>query len=290
MANLKGGNLTKNSKDLFHRLQAFGKGRVGKDDHLTHSDKLVEKREMYIRDFVGYLERNEIEGKLNVLMNQENLNGFFMERLEDLATKTQECYLRGFSSLTKGLSEQNIFIPVHIENSTYFDDYVSQIKQDQPDTIIENRYIENVDMMIQVLYEDRYISALMAEGQYELGLRQAEIFELIKNPEKYIDDGIVSNLVGKGNHVYEPKEISFELEQKILNYQGDMIDKSTYYRDLHKYDLSSHDFRFTYARDTYETKINSGLSEEASKLYVSKSLNHLRISITDYYLTRTKGD
>lgn len=258
MANLKGGTYQKQAKDAFHRLESFGKGRLNKEDHLTHSSKLAEKREMYLRDISSYLERNEIEGKLNVLMNQENLNSFFIERLEDLAIKTQEDYLRGFSSMLQGLHEQNIFIPLHTENSDYFNDYVSQIKQDQPDEIIENRYIENVGMMIEVLYEDRYISGLMAAGQYELGLRRAEIFELIKNPEKYIDDGMVSNLVGKGNHVYEPKEISFELEQKILNYEGEMIDKSTYYRDLHKYDLSSHDFRFTYARDSYEEKIASG--------------------------------
>jgi hypothetical protein len=97
MANLKGGSLIKNKIDAFHRLEAFGKGRVGKDDHLTHSDKLAEKREMYLKDVVGYLERNELEGKLNCLLNQENLNGFFSERLEGLAIKTQEDYLRGFS-------------------------------------------------------------------------------------------------------------------------------------------------------------------------------------------------
>lgn len=288
MANLKGGTYQKQAKDAFHRLQSFGVGRLNKDDHLTHSDKLAEKREMYLKDISSYLERNEIEGKLNVLMNQENLNSFLMERLEDLATKTQEDYLRGFSSMLQGLHEQNIFIPVHTENSDYFNDYVSQIKQDQPDEIIENRYIENASMMINVLYEDRYISGLIAQTQYELGIRQAEAFELIKSPEKYIDDGIVSNLIGKGNHTYEPKQIPFELEQKILNYEGDLIDKSTYYRDLHKYDLSSHDFRFTHARDSYENKIQNGMSEQDAKLCVSEELNHKREAITDYYLTRTK--
>jgi hypothetical protein len=73
---------------------------------------------------------------------------------------------------------------------------------------------------------------------------------------------MVSNLIGKGNHTYEPKQIPFELEQRILNYEGDLIDKSTYYRDLHKYDLSSHDFRFTHARDSYEEKIACGMSEK----------------------------
>lgn len=287
MANLKGGSLQKQAKDGFHRLQAFGKGRVGKEDHLTHSDKLAEKREMYFRDMVSYMERNEIEGKLNHLMNQENLNGFLSERLENLATKTQEDYLCGLSSMLQGLHEQNIYIPLHVENKDYFDDYVSQIKQDQPDAIIENRYIDNVDMMINVLYEDRYITGLIAQTQYELGIRQAEAFELVQNPEKYIDDGIISNLIGKGNHAYEPKQIPFELEQRILNYQGGFIDKSTYYRDLHKYDISSHDFRFTHARNSYEEKMASGMSEQQAKLEVSEELNHKREAITDYYLTRT---
>ena len=47
MANLKGGNFQKQIKDAFHRLESFGVGRVGKNDNLTHSDKLAEKRNMY---------------------------------------------------------------------------------------------------------------------------------------------------------------------------------------------------------------------------------------------------
>ena len=39
MANLKGGTFEKQIKDAFHRLEAFGVGRVGKNDNLTHSDK-----------------------------------------------------------------------------------------------------------------------------------------------------------------------------------------------------------------------------------------------------------
>lgn len=287
MANLKGGTFEKQSKDAFHRLEAFGVGRVGKDDHLTHSDKLAEKREMYLRDVVGYFERNELDEKLNTLMTQEHLEGFFNERLGDLAIKTQEDYLRGFNSMLQGLEEKNIYIPLHSENGDYFNERVSQLKQDQPDTLIENRYIDNAEMMVRVLYEDRYISGLIADTQYTLGIRQAEAFELIQHPEKYIDGGVVSSLVGKGNHIYEPKFIPYELEQKILQYEGNFIDKSTYYRDLHKYDISSHDLRFTYARDTYEEKIASGISEHQAKLEVSGELNHKRESITDYYLART---
>lgn len=287
MANLKGGTFEKQVKDAFHRLEAFGKGRVGKDDHLTHSDKLAEKREMYLKDIAGYLERSELDGKLNTLFIQENLQSFFSERLEGLATKTQEDYYRGFSSMLKGLEEQNIYIPLHHENRGYFDEAVSHLKDEAIPSTIENRYIDNVEAVIGNLYEDRYISGLIAETQYELGIRQAEAYELIRHPEHYIKDGLVSDLIGKGNHAYEPKEISLELEQKILGYEGELIDKSTYHRDLEDYGISSHDFRFTYARDAYEEKIADGMSEQEAKLKVSEELNHKREAITDYYLSRT---
>ena len=95
-------------------------------------------------------------------------------------------------------------------------------------------------------------------------------------------------MIGKGNHIYELKEISFELEQKLLNNQDSLIDKSTYYNDLQKYDISSHDFRFTSARDKFEEKINNGISEKEAKLQISEILNHKRQAITDYYLKRTE--
>lgn len=214
MANLKGGNFQKQIKDAFHRLESFGNGRVGKDDNLTHSDKLAEKREMYLKDVINYFESENLDGKLNNLFTKENLDKFFENRLEDLATKTQENYLRGFSSMLKGLEQKNIHIPLNLEDKNYFDNRVSIIK-DQVEIIIENRYIDNVDTVISNLYEDRYIAGLLAKTQYELSIRQTEAYALIRNPSVYIDDGVVSNLVGKGNHMYEAKHISFELEQKI---------------------------------------------------------------------------
>lgn len=287
MANLKGGSFEKQIKDAFHRLEAFGVGRVNKNDNLTHSDKLAEKREMYLKDISDYFTSQNLNDKLNTLLTKDNLDKFFNQRLEDLSTKTQENYLRGFSSMLKGLEQQNIHIPLHYEDKSFFDDKVSLLK-DQAETIIENRYIDNVNDLISNLYEDRAISGLIAQTQYELSIRQSEAFELIKNPSQYIENGVVSNLIGKGNHTYESKEISFELEQKILNNQDSLIDKATYYNDLQKYDISSHDFRFTSARDKYEEKINSGISEKEAKLQISVELNHKREEITDYYLKRTE--
>ena len=287
MANLKGGSFEKQIKDAFHRLEAFGVGRVDKNDNLTHSDKLAEKREMYLKDISDYFTSQNLNDKLNTLLTKDNLDKFFNQRLEDLSTKTQENYLRGFSSMLKGLEQQNINIPVHLEDKDFFDDKVKGIK-DQAETIIENRYIDNVKDVIKNLYEDRTISGLIAQTQYELSIRQAEAFELLKNPNKYIENGRVENLIGKGNHSYDSKEISFELEQKLLNNQKQLISKSTYYEDLKKYNISTHDFRFTSARDKFEEKINSGISEKEAKLQISSELNHKREEITDYYLNRTQ--
>ena len=287
MANLKGGNYQKQIKDAFHRLEAFGVRRVGKNDNLTHSDKLAEKRNMYLKDISNYFTSQNLTDKLNALMTKDNLDKFFIERLENLSIKTQEGYYRGFSSMLKGLEQQNIYIPIHSEDKDFFNKRVEIIK-DQAETIIENRYIDNVENVISNLYENRYISGLIAECQYELSIRQAEAFELVYNPLKYLQNGNVENLVGKGNHIYEPKEISFELEQKLLNNQEELISKSTYYYDLQRYDISSHDFRFTSARDKFEEKLNSGISEKEAKLQISSELNHKREAITDYYLKRTE--
>ena len=287
MANLKGGNFEKQIKDAFHRLEAFGVSRVGKNDNLTHSDKLAEKREMYLKDITSFFKSQNINNKLNTLFTKENLNNFFNSRLETLSSKTKENYLRGFSSMLKGLEQQNIYIPLHLEDKSFFDDRVKIVK-DEADTIIENRYIHNVDNVIKNLYADRAISGLIAQTQYELSIRQSEAFELVKNPNKYLDNGYIVDLVGKGNHKYMAKEISFELEQKLLNNSYDLIDKSTYYNDLQKYDISSHDFRFTSARDKFEDMLKNGISEKEAKVKVSQELNHKREAITDYYLRRTE--
>ena len=288
MANLKGGNYQKQIKDAFHRLEAFGIGRVGKNDNLTHSDKLAEKRNMYLKDISNYFTSQNFNDKLNTLMTKDNLDKFFNQRLEALAPISKINYLRSFSSMLNGMTEQNIYIPLHYEDKDFFDDRVKAIK-DQAETIIENRYIDNVENVISNLYEDRAITGLIAQCQYDLSIRQEEAFELVSNPLKYIENGYVENLIGKGNHIYEKKEISIELSQKLLDNHDELISKSTYYYDLQRYDISSHDFRFTSARDKFEEKMKSGISEKEAKLQISEMLNHKRSEITEYYLKRCQN-
>lgn len=181
MANLKGGNFEKQIKDAFHRLEAFGVSRVGKNDNLTHSDKLAEKREMYLKDITSFFKSQNLNDKLNTLFTKQNLDNFFNKRLENLSSKTKENYLRGFSSMLQGLEQQNIYIPLHLEDKEFFNNKVKIVKSGA-DIIIENRYINNVNDVIKNLYEDRAISGLIAQCQYELSIRQSEAFELVKNP------------------------------------------------------------------------------------------------------------
>ena len=243
---------------------------------------------MYLKDISNYFTSQNLYDKLNTLFTKDKLDKFFNQRLEDLSIKTQENYLRGFSSMLKGLEQQNIYIPIHSEDKVFFNDRVEKIK-DQAEIIIENRYIDNVENVISNLYEDRAITGLIAQCQYDLSIRQEEAFELVSNPLKYIENGYIENLVGKGNHIYEKKEISIELSQKLLDNHDELISKSTYYYDLQRYDISSHDFRFTSARDKFEEKMNSGISEKEVKLQISEILNHHRESITEYYLKRCQN-
>ena len=242
---------------------------------------------MYLKDIADYFTSQNLTDKLNTLMTKNNLDNFFNERFENLSIKTQENYLRGFSSMLKGLEQQNIYIPLHYEDTAFFDDRVKTIK-DQAEIIIENRYIDNVENVISNLYENRAITGLIAQCQYDLSIRQEEAFELVSNPLKYIENGYVKNLIGKGNHIYVDKLLSLHLEIRLLGNQDELISKSTYYYDLQKYEISSHDFRFTSARDKFEEKLNSGISEKEAKLQISSELNHKREAITDYYLKRTE--
>ncbi len=286
MANLRGGNFKKQSKDAFHRLEAFSVPRHSKHDNLTHSNHLAKKREMYLRDVSRYFQSKGLNNKLNTLFSKNYLTAFFNHRLANLSEKTQEDYLRGFSSMLMGLEDKNIKIPLHEENKEFFNEKVYLLKN-MKKSIIKNRYIQDRISILKQLQEDREISALLAECQYSLSIRVSEAFELIKNPRKYLNNGFIVKLKGKGNHIYDSKEISFKLEKKILNNKNTLISQSTYFLDLKKYNITSHDFRFTAARDKYEHFLKDGISEKEAKFKISRELNHKRSSITDYYLKKT---
>jgi len=285
MANLKGGSYEKQLKDAFHRLEAFGKGRHGSSDHLTHSDGLAAKREMYLNDYKAFAQENGLNEKLNQTMTNENISTFLNQRLEGLKHSTQENYIRGFSSMLKGLQESNIGIPCQ---SSVFDNKVAEIKANAlPDTRT-GLAISNPSEKIEQLQSLRFESAVIAEVQNDLGVRVSEAFEIVKNLDIHYNEanGTIENLVGKGNHTYEPKMINSELVEKIRACEN-VPCQNTYRNDLKEVEIEkSHHWRFTFAKNEFERKFEEGVEYHQALREVSEGLNHSleRESMTLFYL------
>jgi hypothetical protein len=285
MANLKGGSYDKQIKDAFHRLEAFGKSRHGNSDHLTHSDGIATKREMYLKDYKDFIEQNRFTEKLNKTMTNENIQRFLNQRLDGLKASTQENYTRGFSSMLEGLKEANIAVSV---DKTVFDSKVAEIKGNRVTTIETNRTVANPSKIISNLYNKRYESGVIAQVQNELGVRVSESFEIVKNLDSYYNknNGTIENLVGKGNHAYEDKGISSELVEKIKACDS-IPSQNSYRNDLKEVGVdNSHDWRYTYAKREFEAKIENGVEYNQALREVSKELNHSRKSMTLFYLSR----
>jgi hypothetical protein len=274
MANLKGGSFEKQVKDIHHRTSAFNESRHGKNDHQTHSSALSEKRGEMARSFANFCENKSLDGKLNEHMTNENIKEFLEQRTQDLALSTSENYARSFGSMIEGLKESNVDIQA---DKSVINDYVKDLKDNSTPMQIESgRAIENVENVISNIYNDRYESGVIADVQHELGLRVSEAHELVSNPDKYINDDKVEHLIGKGNHEYDTKEISQELQAKIEQCQ-EIPSVRTYQEDLAKQEITSHEFRYTYAKEH---------EHDMTKEELSKELNHNREEMTNYYLAR----
>jgi integrase len=285
MANLRGGTLDKQLKDAFHRMESFGVKRHGSSDHQTHSNGLASKREMYLRDFKNFMENTQIDGKLNQAINADNMDKFLEQRMENLSRTSREDYTRGWSSMVQGLQESNVSVNL---DKNYFDQKVTEIKEMPSEDIITGRAINNVDNVIKELYKARYESGVIAEVQYSLGLRVSEAIELVQHYEKYIEQNEVIGLIGKGNHIYNEKSISPQLEAKIALAEN-IPSQNTYRNDLSEVtnaEHTPHDFRYSYAEREFHSKIEDGVEYHQALREVSEGLNHSRESMTLYYMKR----
>jgi len=291
MANLRGSTFDKQAKDAFYRVQKLGEGRHLKEDNFTHSLALSEKRQMYLKDFKEFLQEKGIqEGKLNKLMTQQNIKSFLEARTSDLSPKSSLDYTTGFNSLLKGLEQANITIPAEPSKNDFLKDFREQFRQEMKELKFEtNRYINNVEQKLQELKEIRYESYVIAKVQHQTGLRISEAREVIRNFDKYYNSQTSSlqNVVGKGNHIYEPKEISPQLAKEIKKIEN-IPHYNTYRQDLKEVGINrSHDFRVTYAKDKVIEKLEQGKEYKESLNEVSKEINHHRESMTQYYLNRS---
>jgi len=288
MANLRGGNFSKQVKDAFHRLESFRQPRYMQSDNLTHSLALANKRETYLRDFKEFVENKGIEqGKLNSFMTEQNVKEFLSLRTSDLSPKSSLDYVTGFNSLLKGLEQQNITIPSNPSKNDFLQDMRQELKAElKNQDFVKNRSVDNLSQKLELLEAKDYNISVIAQVQSELGLRVSEAFELVKNPEKYIQNETVSKLVGKGNHEYNLKPISEQLTLKIQKIDN-LPTYSDYLQALKEIGINrSHDLRISYAKNTYEQKIAEGLSHKEALREVSSELNHHREEITQYYLAR----
>jgi len=291
MANLRGGNFDKQIKDAFFRVQKLGQGRHMQQDNFTHSLALAEKRQMYLKDFKEFLQEKGIqEGKLNTYMTKENVKSFLEARVSDLSPKSALDYTAGFNSLLKGMEQANITIPSNPSKNDFLKDFREQFRQEMKELKFEtNRYINNIQEKLQELKQTRYESYVIAKVQYETGLRVNEAREVIRNFDKYYNSQTSSlqNVVGKGNHIYEPKLISSSLVKQVQKVEN-VPHYNTYRQDLKEVGITkSHDFRVSYAKDKTIEKLEEGKNYEETLKEVSKEINHFRESMTQYYLDRS---
>lgn len=282
MANLKGASFEKQVKDIHHRLSAFGEKRHGRTDKQTHSKALSIKRAEMSKSFANFCTNKGLEGKLNEHMNNETVKEFLDHRTQDLSKSSCENYIRAFSSMLEGLENSNVDMLVTKE---VFEEKMLEIREIPDINPIEKRAINQADKLIDSLYEKSYETAVIAQTQLELGFRVSEAFEVVKNIDKYYNNGKLIVVIGKGNHKYPPKDITSSLFERI-KLANNLPTQRTYANHLKAYDVTPHDFRYTFVKNEVEKRLELGQEYKQILSDISKEINHSREEMTNYYLKR----
>jgi hypothetical protein len=182
-----------------------------------------------------------------------------------------------------GLKEANVSVSCE---SSVFDTITAEVKATAvPDTRI-NLAVSNINEKIEQVYAKRYESGVISEVLKDLGVRVSEGYKIVENLEDYYNpaNGTIENLVGKGNHIYDPKTISPQLVEKIKACET-LPSQNTYRNDLKEAGINNpHQIKFTYAKTAYEKKIENGVEYHQALKELSKELNHSRESMSLYYL------
>ena len=290
MANLRGSTFEKQIKDAFYKTLKLREGRHMKNDNFTHSLALAEKRQMYLNDFKEFLEQKGItEGKINKYMDQNTVKDFIESRVSHLSPKSALDYTTGFNSLLKGLEQAKITIPANPSQNDFLKDFREIFREEMKQLEIESgRYIQNIEQKLDALREIRYESYVIAKIQYETGFRINEALKVAKNFSNYYNPktNTLDGVIGKGNHEYAPKPISYQLVKEIQKMEN-IPHYNTYNKDLKAVGINrSHDFRVTYAKDLLQQKLEEGKEYKEALREVSKEINHHRPEMTAYYLNR----
>lgn len=219
-------------------------------------------------------------------MTPDNMDSYLNSRIEGLTLKSQINYVRGWSSMVQGLIEANITIEV---DKKYFDTKVQEIKSLVPAPAIRtDRAIKNINTVISKLSTKNYTSSVIAEVQYKLGVRVAEAYKIIQNPDKYILNDKIINLKGKGNRLYDPKHISKDLIAKIQAVQN-IPHENTYRNHIAEVTngkYTPHSFRYSHALDTFKQGVKNNTPYKELMKQISENLGHSRIAMSQFYLKR----
>jgi hypothetical protein len=234
------------------------------------------------KSFADYCTNKGLEGKLNEHMNNETVKEFLDYRTQDLAKSSCENYVRAFSSMLEGLEKSNVDMLV---SKDVFEEKMIEIRQMPDINPMEGRAINEADKLIDELYEKSYETAVVAQTQLELGFRVSEAFEVVENIDKYYVDGKLIAVIGKGNHEYDAKDITSSLLERI-KLVNNLPTQRTYANYLKAYDVSSHDFRYTYVKNEVEKRLELGQEYKQILADISKEINHSREEMTKYYLKR----
>ena len=295
MANLRGGTFEKQVKDAFFRLEKLGNSRHNKDIQGFVSLNRLKQAKVMLNKFSNYLQERGIqEGKLNEYMSNKEIIRDFAEKeifKHDYAPSTVQEYANLFSKVVENLAHNNVTISQ--EAISYTKELYQEAKETfRADTYETGRYVDNLSDKLSDLYQKNFSSEVIAEVQASMGLRISEAYEVVQNFNNYYNEenNTIEGLIGKANHMYEEKEIPYNLVQKIEaihNNNAPIPSPSSYREDLKEVGIpKSHDLRITYAKDLYESLKDRGYSEREALREVSRELNHNRLEITQYYLAR----
>ena len=290
-ANLKGGTFEKQITNAFYRTLALGESRHMKlNDNKTHSLELAKKRQMYLNDFKKFLEEKGVnKGKINQYMSEEVVKNFIEERTENLSAKTALDYTAGFNSLMKAIQQTQVYVPANPSENDFLKPLREEFRSEMRELEVQTgRYIQDLPQRLEELKQISYESYVVARIQETTGLRVAEALEVAKNFENYYNqnNNTLENVIGKGNHMYEPKAINYQLALEVQKMEN-VPTYSAYREDLSQVGIArSHDIRLSYAKDLFQQKLEQGVSYQDALVEVSKELNHHRSQMTLYYLNR----
>lgn len=289
MANLKGKTFDRQIRDARIRLEARGTSRHNNPESAkSHSHAVAKKRDMYFRDFSRYAESRGLSGKLNVHMGDRDLmNDFLINRVSDLSKNSAADYVSGMSALLRGLEQSNITI--HPDGRDALNS-IREIVRVMPDEDFRTgRAFAEPGHVLSRLFDIRYESGVLAQIQYETGFRANEAYKLAKEPDKYLVGNKITEMIGKGNHRYDIKQVSRDLVIKLAAIEN-LPTHHTYLNHIRiaaeDPNAIAHDWRITYVREHYNRDMADGMTHKEALLQVSREVNHHRPEITQYYLAR----